>query len=370
MTDLYTSSRIGSWRRCPRAHRYRYELGIQTPSGPAAEFGTGAHSALEAWYRQWRHGGDRLGAAFETINAVADPVDAIRLRALIAAYHARWGAEDWDVLEVEREFTYYLDDIAIGGKIDAVIRERDSNRAFVVEHKTSTQDTSAGSPYWAKLALDTQVSIYIDAAEFALDIPVAGCIYDVLKRPQHEPLKATPADQIEYTVGRGCSTCGGSGGGKRGIIQGRGYLEVVFASEVKRPECVDCKGTGWKCDADGNPQSPRPYSKTRLTDESLDEFETRLVSEISAAPDSYLSRGVVVRLDSELPRMRAELIETVTAMRELHRIGLHPPNHSSCSMGRDMCGFFTACSGQASIDDEHVFPRSGIHPELTQTSAA
>jgi len=269
------------------------------------------------------------------------------------------------VLAVEQEFTYWLGDVQFGGKIDAIIRERSTGHSYVIEHKSTVQDTSAGSPYWSKLAVDTQLSIYLDAAAFALDIPVHGAIYDVLKRPQHEPKLATPADRIEYTIGKGCKACGGSA--KAGeVTRGRGHTIVAFASSVEHPPCAECKGTGWKCDKDGVPQEPRPYANVRLTDETLDEFEERIVADIAARPDDFLQRAVIVRLESELPRMREELIEQVTLMRAAAASGLAPPNHSACSMGREMCGFWAACSGQADIDDEHQFPRGVAHPELVQ----
>jgi hypothetical protein len=361
--ELYTNSRLRLFQRCPRAHRFRYELGFTTPSGPAAEFGAAAHASLEAWYRQWKYNGvcdERcLDAALEAAQ-LPDPVDAIRLRCIVAAYHAMWSAERWEIVDVEREFTYWLGDIQIGGKVDAIVRNLDDGHAYLVEHKTSTQDTSPGSPYWAKLSLDSQISIYHDGAEFGLETPVAGCIYDVLKRPTHEPLMATPADKRRMTLGKGCRTCGGSAGGKTGVQQGRGYLEVTFASEVKRPECADCKGTGWKCDAEGNPQAPHLDARQRDRDETLEEFEARLIAEIAARPGDFLSRGTIVRLDSELPIRRAELIEQIRAMQALGELA--PPNHSACAMGREMCGYFTACSGQADIND---FPRAAVHSELS-----
>lgn len=364
---LYTASRLRVWGQCKRAEFYRYTLGIRTPSGPAADFGTHTHSALEAWYCAWKaepDGSTRLSAAFAAIDALScDDVTRIKLRALIAAYHARWGAEDWQVIAVEVEFRYWLGDAELGGKIDAIIRERSTGRYLLVEHKTSTQDTSPGSPYWAKLAVDTQISIYMDGAAFGLDIDVSGCVYDVLKRPQHEPLKATPDDQIGYTIGKGCKSCGGSA--KAGeIVQGRGHTIVNFGSVVEYPPCADCKGTGWKCDKDGVPQAPRPYAKNRLTDETLEQFEERVTDEIAAKLDDYLSRGVIVRLESDLPRMRAELVETIASMRALEAAGLHPPTHGACAMGREMCGFWAACSNQTDINDERIYPRGNAHPEL------
>lgn len=366
MTQLYTASRLRVFRQCNRAHFYRYALGIRTPSSPAMAFGTHAHKALEAWYRAWQTGEDRLAAAFAVIDELEDidDIDRIRLRVLVAAYHARWGSEDWEVLAVEQEFRYFLGGIEIGGKIDALIRERSTGRVFVVEHKTSTQDTSPGSPYWDRLAIDTQVSIYIDGASFGLDYEISGCVYDVLKRPQHELLLATPEDKRKFTLGKGCAKCGGSAGGKKGIVRGRGYYDVTFASEVKRNDCDGCAGTGWKVDDEGVPQAPRLHANQRDTDETLEQYEDRLANEIAERVDDYLARSVVVRLDSELPRMRQELVDTILSMQALDREGLAPPNHDACVRGREMCSFFSACSGRASIDDEHTFPRGDAHPEL------
>ncbi len=372
MSELYTASRLRVFRSCNRAHFYRYTLGIRTPSSTPMEFGTRVHAALEAWYRAWQgwaaNGTDdsRLTAALAAIDDCgADPVDAIKLRALIVAYHARWGGEDWEVIAVEQEFRYWLGDVEIGGKIDAIIRERATSRVFVVEHKTSTADTSPGAPYWARLSIDTQVSVYLDAGA-ALDLEFAGCIYDVLKRPLHDLKLATPPDRQKFTDGKGCKSCGGSA--KAGAIeQGRGRTTVVFASEVKQPACADCKGTGWKCDADGNPQAPRLHANLRATDETLDDYEERLTSEIAGRVDDYLSRGVIVRLDSELPRMRQELLDTIDSMRATAHL-TPAPNHDSCVRGREFCSFFAACSGQASIEDRHAFPRGDLHPELSNAA--
>lgn len=372
MSELYTNSRLRIWHECQRKEHYRYTLGIQTPQTPPMAFGTYGHGGLERWYRAWMLGADdlRLSAALAYIDDLTDidDIDRIRLRVLTAAYDARWGAEDWEILEVEREFRYFLGDIEIGGKIDALIRDRKDGRVYVLEHKISAQDTSPGSPYWDKLSRDRQVSIYIDGAAFGLDYEIAGCIYDVLKRPQHDILLATPEEKRQYTLGKGCSKCGGSAGGKKGIVQGRGYYEVVFASEVKQNQCDGCAGTGWKLDEDGNPQTPRLYANQRDADETLDEYEERLTSEVAARVDDFLVRGTIVRLDHELPRMRQELIDAIESMRALEARGLRSPNYDACARGREMCPFWTACSGQASIDDESIYPRGDAHPELDSTT--
>lgn len=364
MSELYTSSRLKVFRECNRKHLYRYVLRISTPSNAAMEFGTSAHRALEAWFSAWRDGADRLSAALAVIdNLDTFEIDKARLRALVAAYDIRWGAEPWDVIAVEVEFRYFLGDIEIGGKIDAIVRDHRDGRVYVVEHKTSSADASPGSPYWDRLAIDTQVSIYIDGATI-LGHEIAGCVYDVLKRPQHEPYLATPVEKREYTQGSGCAKCGGSG--KAGAIaRGRGHYVVKFPGEPDREiACEGCDGTGWRLDKDGKPNAPRLHARMRDTDETLAEFEDRISTEIGQRVDEFLIRGVVVRLEHELPRMRQELLDTISSMQKLDEQGLAPPNHDACVRGREPCGFFAACSGRQSIDDHHAFPRGAAHPEL------
>ncbi len=375
--QLYTASRLRVWRECQRKEFYKYTLGIRTQSTPAMVFGTRAHGALEAWYRAWQLGlcgrvegkpDLRFVDASEYIDAADDisEIDRIRLRAIVAAYDARWGDMNWEILGVELEFRYWLGDVQIGGKIDALIRDLDTGKVWIVEHKTSTADTSPGSPYWAKLTLDTQISIYIDGAAYGLDYEIAGCIYDVLKRPLHELKLATPVESRKYTVGKGCKGCGGSA--KAGeIAQGRGKYIVSFTT-VEEIECPDCKGTGWKCDKDGEPEAPRLHSNQRDTDETLEQFEERISTEVADGVDDYLSRGEIVRLDSELPRMRQEILDTIAAMRALVDLGIAPPNHDACARGRDMCPFFPACAGMQDINDQHVFPRGQVHPELASAA--
>ncbi len=367
--DLYTSSRLKVFRECPRKHRYRYQLNITTPSNAAMEFGTHAHAALEAWYRAWKAGiVDRLAVAFATIEDLNTfEIERIKLRALVTAYDLRWGSEPWEVLAVEVEFRYFLGDIEIGGKIDALVRDLNTGVVYVVEHKTSTADTTAGSPYWDRLVIDTQVSIYIDGATM-LGHEIAGCVYDVLKRPQHEPLLATPPESRKYTVGKGCKKCGGSA--KAGEIEkGKGTYSVAFASEVKVNQCEACAGTGWKLDKDGVPEAPRLHTVQRDADETLEGFEERITGEIAERVDEFLSRGVVVRLASELPGVRQELLDTIESMRALDALGLHSPNHDACVRGRNVCPFFDACAGRQNINDHHIYPRGAAHPELAQSAA-
>lgn len=361
MTELWTTSRMRVLRKCMRLHHYRYGLGIILPTTEEARFGTIGHAALEAYLRTWQAGDldGRLEAALAVADQISDAFTRVKMRLLLVAYHERWGAEDWEILAVEVEFRYQLGDHLIGGKIDAVIRTRADQRVYVLEHKFTGVETSFGGAYWERLTIDDQVSIYIDGAAM-LGFDVAGCIYDVIKRPEHEQKLATPVDRREYTKGKGCGRCGGSAGGKRGSAQGRGSYEVVFASEVKNVPCPECDGTGWKKNKEGVPEAPRLHANQRAEDEAIEQFEERLLEVIASAPDNWLQRSIVVRLEDELPVMRQDVVETI----RLAELGIHPRNPSACAQYGRMCECFDLCAGRASIDDEIRFPRGRAHPEL------
>jgi PD-(D/E)XK nuclease superfamily len=355
---LYTASRLRVIRQCMRMHHYRYDIGIRSPETDVMRFGTVGHLALEAYYRAWMAGDldGRLSSALDAIVGVHH-VDAVKLRVLVTAYHHRWGAEDWDVLAVEQEFRFMLGAHEIGGKIDAIVRDR-RGLIYVVEHKTTGTDASVGSPYWERLTIDTQVSIYIDGASM-LGYDVAGCVYDVIKRPAHEPKLMTPYETRKYTAGKGCKACGGSAGGKAGIVQGNGYYTTALSDRTVANKCPICLGSGWKPDADGRPQSPRLHAHLRDADETPEEFESRLVDVIAENPDAFLLRGKVVRLDHELPGMRQDMIDDI----ERAELGLTPRNPDACVRGGVMCGYFGLCSGTADIN---TFPRGPVHPELAE----
>lgn len=361
---LYTSSRLRVLRDCLRRHYYRYELGVQTPETEAMRFGTLVHAALEAYFLAWLRGDldARMAEALARIDAspLAD-MDKVRARVLVAAYDARWGDEPWDILAVEAEFRYELGGYTIGGKLDGLIRDRRDGRIYVLEHKTTRQDATPGSPYWEKLAIDGQVSIYVDGAAM-LGHEIAGCVYDVLKVPAHTPKLATPASERKYTQGRGCKRCGGSA--KAGQIeQGRGYYTVAFAEETKEIECDVCGGTGWT-------EAPHLYANQRAEDETLEDFTERVLAEIAERPDDFLIRSVVVRLDDELPRMRTDLVDTIRLERASELLfGDTPPrNPDACAKYGSLCPYFAACAGRASIDDPIQFPRGAAHPELAQAA--
>lgn len=198
---LLTASRLKDARACARLDSIKYVLGYRpvASDSEALALGTLVHAGLEAW---WKHlDGEPLAVAIEAIRAAqAEPYAKARAEAMLAGYHVKWldVSRGYEVVAVEQEFRAPLINPATGaasrtyqlaGKIDAVVRERDTDRVLLVEHKTSSEDIGSGSFYWRRLRMDGQVSLYFAGAR-ALGYDPAGCLYDIIAKPRQRPYQA------------------------------------------------------------------------------------------------------------------------------------------------------------------------------------
>lgn len=359
MTSLATHwsvTRLRAWHRCARLHHYRYGLGLDEPPTDVMAFGSAGHVALEMDLRALR------GEATGPLPALADPYEAARLGAVLDGYRIRWEQTRWEVLGAEVPFEFDLGGHRVVGQMDGIVRDLDDGRVWILEHKFTRSDTSPGSTYWEKLALDVQVGVYIDGAT-VLGHDVAGVIYDVIAKPSHKPRRATPLAERRLTKGSGCKHCGGSGGGKLGVQQGRGSVAV---DGIER-HCLACggselkRGTGWK-------EAPRLHADQRETDETVDEFETRIREDIATRPDDYYRRAVIVRTGDELPKLRADILQTIQLARIAETFDVHPRNPDACFQYQSRCFAWDACTGTADITDPIRFQRKAPRPEAAAPS--
>jgi len=251
------------------------------------------------------------------------PYDLAKAEAMLRGYDARWNDEPLEVLAVEAEFRAPLinpDTTAasrtwrLGGKIDAIVRDRNTGAVSIVEHKTTVADAGPGSDYIKRLRLDGQVSIYFDGA-LALGHSVIGCIYDVLVKPAQRPLLATPPENRKYTK-------------------------------------------------DG-----RLYANQRDTDETPEEYFGRVVDAIAEDPNRFYLRAEVVRLNGDIREAQADHWALGRSLRENHLAGRYPRNPDACVRYGRTCEYFGVCTGEASLDDWQQFKQAEeIHPELSENA--
>jgi hypothetical protein len=323
---VVTNSELKTARRCLREHHLAYGLGIRSTVEPEAFIdGNAIHLALASW---WLAQGDvdPLQVALDELQRLdLDPYKHAKLACMLQGYHVRWidGRKDYEVLAVEREFRTQLINPAtgapsrtydLGGKVDVIAKDKRTGLVTLIEHKTTSEDIGAGSVYWKRLLLDSQISVYYDGAR-ALGFPIDECLYDVLGKPQQRPFKATAQECRKYT--------------KSGAL----------------------------------------YANQRDADETPEEYAGRILESILAEPDRYYQRGVVVRLGDEMVEARHDTWQQARLIAEADALGRHPRNPDSCMRYGRPCDYFGPCTGTASLEDPALFVRvENVHQELQEVA--
>jgi hypothetical protein len=197
-----------------------------------------------------------------------------------------------------------------------------NDQFYVHEIKTSSEPIELGGIYWKRLTIDLQISLYVNAVR-AMGYNVVGTLYDILRKPDLRPFKATPLESRKYT------------------------------KPTKQ-----------------NPV-PRLYENQREHDELPEEYGARCLAAIAADPEKYFQRGVITRLSDELDEAQRDVWQTATAMRDAKRMRVYFRNPDACVQWSRTCDYLSVCCGEASIDDPVLFHISKKkHSELDAVCGA
>lgn len=324
---VLTHSEMSTYRDCNRRWWIRYVLGYKRRSTPyALWYGTVIHLALEAYWLARKLSRSHLGTAehmaagLATVPQDIDPFELARIRIVLLAYAAAWNPIRCTVLHVELSFRLPLINPATGeasevfersGKIDLVLGF--ANGCVLVEHKTTSEDVSIESAYRRRTRLDEQLSIYTLALD-NLGLPVRKIVYDVLRKIDVKPLRATPEDKLV----------------------------------MKK---------------DGTPRKGQ-----RTEDETLEAYQERLVQEVLNNREEYVVQFSAPRLQHEREEFKKDLWAQAELMRVSLENGYAPKNSRACLRYHGApCDFLDVCEGTASLQDASKFEKlEDVHPELGQ----
>lgn len=323
-----------SKRRCDREHHFAYTLGIRTRDEAAPlTFGTFIHKGIEAFL---------TGEPF--VGTLDDPYENERAHAMLDGYRLRWADDEYVAIAVEVPFDTELVNPAtghasltyrLGGKLDAVMRHQVTLDEWIQEHKTSSEDITPGSTYWAKLRLDAQVSTYMVGAR-SLGFTPRGVLYDVLKKPQQRPSQIPLLD-----------------------LDG---MKIVLDAQGQRVRTKD--GKKWRESAD----SAQGYVlQTRV--ETPEEYGARIREDIAENPNAYYQREPVVRLEEEEKEAAADTWQIAARIRESRRTGIAPRNPDACSRFGRMCSYWPVCSGETTLENPERYVKvERVHAELEEAA--
>lgn len=201
-------------------------------------------------------------------------------------------------------------------KQDAFVVDPNGN-GILVEHKTTSDDLRPDSPYWRRLAIDSQVSKYILSARQSGHPEVRECLYDVVSKPQTKPKRIVAADV-------------------RTIAEEGTYCGYIVPESVQKDVEKDYEANQGKR---GGYQGKR--------DECLILYGLRLRGMVRDNPESFFGRQSVTRTDDEILQYSRELYQISADIRHSRKSGITPRNTSACYSYGTPCEYFAICCGEA-----------------------
>ena len=385
---LYTNSRSASFRACPRQHYYAYVQRYRAIEEQDARlFGTVIHAMLEAYWRARQAGLDyeqRLYAGLDVDRPEIDPFQRAKAESMFLAYTSIWDGIDVEVLAVERTFQFPMLNPETGsksrtwvmaGKLDVLIRFRGmfhgqdfTGIIAFVEHKTSSEDTSPGSAYRKKLAMDGQCGQYFEGADALASVygyeRVDRGIYDVLAKPQIVPKKATPVEDRKYVEAKPAvaeeparlyegqhdhdetpaefeARLAKVGGPLTAIGK---KLKPFKATPVEKRKYTVAKPAQ-------EAQPRRLHANMRETDETPDEYGQRCADKILADLDGYFAQIEVTRTAEAREEYLFDVWQQGQLMHESEVKKRAPKNPDACFKYGSQCDFWPVCADGVRLDD-------------------
>ena len=325
--DLLTASRLATFRRCPRQHYLRYELGLsRIRTSDALRIGSAYHKGLEVYAlgggedEAIRQACEGYGTPPEYVEPYDWAIEGVVVEQLLRGYFDRYRDDQLNLFEVEDVFQVPLRcgprrvsrKFRLAGKRDGLAVLPDE-RLALVEYKTTSEDIGPDSDYWLRLRCDQQIALYVLAArQDGWD--VATVIYDAARKPSIQPYRATPDDRRKYK-------------------------------------------------ADGT-----LYANQHDFDEPPAMYAQRVFDDIRARPEWYFARREVPILHDELARVETEIWQQSQAILDARKHGRWYRNvdRFTCSY----CQFAGICIENSSVENGNI--PSGyeklddVHPELGQ----
>lgn len=188
------------------------------------------------------------------------------------------------------------------GKIDRILRG--SFTYYIGETKTTSDDISPSSDYWARVRIDQQLALYAIAARQS-GYNVTHAIYDVARKSKASPRKLTKAEVA--LMNDTLSYCG-----------------IDMTSEEVGAATVSYRET------------PRM-------------FGARLYQTMSAAPGEWFVRQEIPLLEPDVAEFNTEAWQLQKSIQAAVRNGAFPRNTGSC-IRPYKCDYFDLCSQRITPD--------------------
>ncbi len=239
-------------------------------------------------------------------------VERAKLMYGMAAYQWYYSESEYETLVTELEFKLpvinprtgrTLPNCKLVGKIDKLVRNR-NGIAMIMEHKTTSSSLDSDSSFWGNLRLNTQISMYVYAAQKmqldgdleiygikATDPLIQDCVFDGLRKPGISPKKLSQKDSKVFLET-------GEYHGKKFEVSG----QDVYIVEDWPPTFSSLIVDGEEAE-----QEFGTKPNTFAIHETPEMYGMRLMTDMSERPEFYLGRREVSRTTQEIEEFQKKI---------------------------------------------------------------
>lgn len=332
-TNLVTNSGGACFKSCRKKFYWSYEMGWRSAiEKDVLRIGSMVHEGLDMMAK---------GVKIETvIDAIANlydekiidlpeeyeykvSIECQTVLCLIQGYHVAWGNSKVKILESEASFNLPIINPAgnpmtklrQAGKRDRIGLLPDG-RVALMETKTCSEDIGPGSDYRNILAINQQISMYVNAA-LAEGKHIETTLYDCIRKPDIRPCNVPVLDDDDFK-----------------IVLDENNERVYNANEKPRQTASTKDG----------------YSiKVRLM--TPQEWAEKLSTHITDNMERYYQRFEVPRMADDLAEFNVELWQIAKDILECRNLGRWYRNTSNCKMWNSLCPYYVLCAGERDLSN-------------------
>ncbi len=251
----------------------------------------------------------------------------------MAAYAWYYSEDEYETIATELKFTLSVKNPETGatlpncklvGKIDKLVRNR-NGIVMIMEHKTTSSSLNSDSTFWGNLRLNTQISMYVYAAQqlqLAGDLEMYGvkatdpliqdCIFDGLHKPGIAPKKVNQKESKQF-------------------IEDGMYFDKKFNVVGPGDESVGWMRVDGECAAVEIGTTKKEPDPSKFTiRETPEMYGMRLMTDMSERPEFYFGRREVSRTAKDIENFQKKIYSVYQGYKFMCRT-------ETWSMDEDQC---------------------------------
>jgi hypothetical protein len=266
----------------------------------------------------------------------------------ISAYEWYYQNDEYETLATELKFEHPIINPATGrtlpncklvGKIDKLVRNQ-NGIPMVMEHKTTSSSMDSGSTFWQNLRLNTQISMYVGAAQkmqldgdlemygiMPTDPLIQECVFDGLRKPSIAPKKLSQGDSKEFV--------------ETGMYYGKKFEVDVTDFNPNTATCDEELGF---LTIDGECPEVKAGAKagTFTIRETPEMYGMRLMVDMSERPEFYFGRREVSRTPQDLRDFQKKIYGIYQGYKFMCRTETWSKDEDQCE-ATYACEFMSVC---------------------------